>query len=134
MSNILKNADNAGTFKTLIAAVKAAGLTETLDGKGPYTVFAPNDAAFAKLPKGTVESLLADVPKLKQLLTYHVVSGDVRTADVRKLKDMKTVEGQNLHIHANGGVKVNESNVIGSDIVSDNGVIHVIDTVLTLTK
>jgi len=134
MSNILKNADNAGTFTTLIAAVKAAGLTETLDGKGPYTVFAPNDAAFAKLPKGTVESLLADVPKLKQLLTYHVVSGDVRTADVRKLKDMKTVEGQNLHIHANGGVKVNESNVIGSDIVSDNGVIHVIDTVLTLTK
>jgi uncharacterized surface protein with fasciclin (FAS1) repeats len=134
MSNILTNADNAGTFTTLIAAVKAAGLTETLDGKGPYTVFAPNDAAFAKLPKGTVESLLADVPKLKQLLTYHVVSGDVRTADVRKLKDMKTVEGQNLHIHANGGVKVNESNVIGSDIVSDNGVIHVIDTVLTLTK
>jgi len=134
MSNILTNADNAGTFTTLIAAVKAAGLTETLDGKGPYTVFAPNDAAFAKLPKGTVESLLADVPKLKQLLTYHVVSGDVRTADVRKLKDMKTVEGQNLHIHANGGVKVNESNVIGSDIVSDNGVIHVIDTVLTLPK
>ena len=134
MSNILTNADNAGTFTTLIAAVKAAGLTDTLDGKGPYTVFAPNDAAFAKLPKGTVESLLADVPKLKQLLTYHVVSGDVRTADVRKLKDMKTVEGQNLHIHANGGVKVNESNVIGSDIVSDNGVIHVIDTVLTLTK
>ena len=134
MSNILTNADNAGTFTTLIAAVKAAGLTETLDGKGPYTVFAPNDAAFAKLPKGTVESLLADVPKLKQLVTYHVVSGDVRTADVRKLKDMKTVEGQNLHIHANGGVKVNESNVIGSDIVSDNGVIHVIDTVLTLTK
>ena len=130
MSNILTNADNAGTFTTLIAAVKAAGLTDTLDGKGPYTVFAPNDAAFAKLPKGTVESLLADVPKLKQLLTYHVVSGDVRTADVRKLKDMKTVEGQNLHIHANGGVKVNESNVIGSDIVSDNGVIHVIDTVL----
>jgi len=114
--------------------VKAAGLTETLDGKGPYTVFAPNDAAFAKLPKGTVESLIADVPKLKQLLTSHIVSGDVRTADVRKLKDMKTVEGQNLHIHANGGVKVNESNVIGSDIVSDNGVIHAIDTVLTLTK
>jgi uncharacterized surface protein with fasciclin (FAS1) repeats len=134
MSTILKNADNAGTFTTLIAAVNAAGLTETLNGKGPYTVFAPNDAAFAKLPKGTVESLLADVPRLKQLLTYHVVPGDVRTADVRKLKDMKTVEGQNLHIHANGGVKVNESNVIGGDIVSDNGVIHVIDTVLTLTK
>jgi len=134
MSNILKNADNAGTFTTLIAAVKAAGLTETLDGKGPYTVFAPNDAAFAKIPKASIDALLADVPRLKRLLTYHVVPGDVRTADVRKLKDMKTVEGQNLQIHANGGVKVNEANVIGADIVSDNGVIHVIDTVLSLTK
>jgi len=134
MSNILKNADNAGTFTTLIAAVKAAGLTETLDGKGPFTVFAPNDAAFAKLPKATVDALLNDVPRLKRLLTYHVVSGDVRTADVRKLKDMKTVEGQNLRINANGGVKINDSNVVGADIVSDNGVIHVIDTVLTLAN
>jgi uncharacterized surface protein with fasciclin (FAS1) repeats len=131
MSNIVQTADKAGTFKTLLAAVKAAGLTETLEGKGPYTVFAPNDEAFAKLPKGTVESLLADIPKLKKLLTYHVVSGDVRAADVAKLHDVKTVEGGNIHIHANGGVKVNESKVIGADVVSDNGVIHVIDTVLT---
>jgi uncharacterized surface protein with fasciclin (FAS1) repeats len=134
MSNIVQTADKAGTFKTLLAAVKAAGLTETLEGKGPYTVFAPNDEAFAKLPKGTVESLLADIPKLKKLLTYHVVSGDVRAADVAKLHDVKTVEGGNLHIHANGGVKVNESKVIGADVVSDNGVIHVIDTVLTAPK
>jgi uncharacterized surface protein with fasciclin (FAS1) repeats len=134
MSNIVQTADKAGTFKTLLAAVKAAGLTETLEGKGPYTVFAPNDEAFAKLPKGTVESLLADIPKLKKLLTYHVVSGDVRAADVAKLHDVKTVEGGNLHIHANGGVKVNESKVIGADVISDNGVIHVIDTVLTAPK
>ena len=131
MSNIVQTAEKAGTFTTLLAAVKAAGLTETLEGKGPYTVFAPNDAAFAKLPKGTVESLLADIPKLKKLLTYHVVSGDVRAADVAKLHDVKTVEGGNLHIHANGGVTVNESKVVGADVVSDNGVIHVIDTVLT---
>jgi uncharacterized surface protein with fasciclin (FAS1) repeats len=131
MSNIVQTADKAGTFKTLLAAVKAAGLTETLEGKGPYTVFAPNDEAFAKLPKGTVESLLADIPKLKKLLTYHVVSGDVRASDVAKLHDVKTVEGGNIRVHANGGVKINESKVIGADVVSDNGVIHVIDTVLT---
>jgi uncharacterized surface protein with fasciclin (FAS1) repeats len=134
MSNIVQTADKAGNFKTLLAAVKAAGLTETLEGKGPYTVFAPNDEAFAKLPKGTVESLLADIPKLKKLLTYHVVSGDVRAADVAKLHDVKTVEGGNIHVHANGGVKINESKVIGADVVSDNGVIHVIDTVLTPSK
>jgi len=132
MSNIVQSADKAGTFKTLLAAVNAAGLTPTLEGKGPYTVFAPNDAAFAKLPKGTVDSLLADIPKLKKLLTYHVVSGDVRTAALAKLNDMKTVEGAQVRIHANGGVKVNDSNVIGTEVVSDNGVIHIIDTVLTL--
>jgi uncharacterized surface protein with fasciclin (FAS1) repeats len=131
MSNIVQTADKAGTFKTLLAAVKAAGLTETLEGKGPYTVFAPNDEAFAKLPKGTVESLLADIPKLKKLLTYHVVPGDVRASDVAKLHDVKTVEGGNIHVHANGGVKINDSKVIGADVVTDNGVIHVIDTVLT---
>jgi uncharacterized surface protein with fasciclin (FAS1) repeats len=131
MSNIVQTADKAGTFKTLLAAVKAAGLTETLEGKGPYTVFAPNDDAFAKLPKGTVESLLADIPKLKKLLTYHVVPGDVRASDVAKLHDVKTVEGGNIHVHANGGVKINDSKVIGADVVTDNGVIHVIDTVLT---
>jgi uncharacterized surface protein with fasciclin (FAS1) repeats len=130
MSTIVQTAEKAGTFKTLLAAVKAAGLDPTLEGKGPFTVFAPNDAAFAKLPAGTVDSLLKDIPKLKKILTYHVVSGDVRSADVAKLHNVKTVEGGELHVHANGGIKINESNVIGADIVSDNGVIHVIDTVL----
>ena len=132
MTNIIETAEKAGTFKTLLAAVNAAGLTETLEGKGPYTLFAPNDAAFEKLPKGTVDSLLKDIPKLKKMLTYHVVSGDVRAGDVAKLHDVKTVEGANLHVHANGGVKINQSNVIGADVVAGNGVIHVIDTVLTL--
>jgi len=134
MSNIVQTAEQAGTFTTLLAAVKAAGLDTTLAGAGPFTVFAPNDAAFAKLPAGTVESLLADIPKLKKILTYHVVSGDVRAADVVKLHNVKTVEGGELKIHANGGVKVNESNVIGADVVSSNGVIHVIDTVLIPTN
>jgi uncharacterized surface protein with fasciclin (FAS1) repeats len=130
MSNIVETANAAGTFKTLLAAVTAAGLAPTLEGKGPFTVFAPNDAAFEKLPKGTVESLLADLPKLKKILTYHVVSGDVTAADVRKLHDVKTVEGQSLHVHANGGVKINDSNVITADVKCDNGVIHIIDAVL----
>jgi len=134
MSTIIENANNAGTFKSLMGAVTAAGLTSTLQGKGPFTVFAPNDAAFAKLPKGTIESLLADLPRLKKVLTYHVVNGDVRSADVAKLKNVKTVEGQELHIHVNGGVKVNDANVIGADVISDNGVIHVIDTVLIPTN
>ena len=103
MSNILETASRAGTFKTLLAAVTAAGLTQTLEGKGPLTVFAPNDKAFEKLPKGTVDSLLKDIPKLKKMLTYHVVSGDVRAGDVAKLHDVKTVEGGDLRIHANGG-------------------------------
>jgi len=131
MANIVETAQNAGTFKTLVAAVTAAGLADTLASPGPFTVFAPNDEAFAKLPAGTVESLLADIPKLKKILTYHVVSGDVRSVDAAKLHEAKTVEGGNLHIHANGGgVKINESTVIAADIACDNGVIHVIDAVL----
>ena len=130
MSNIVQTAVGAGTFKTLTAAVTAAGLVDTLSGAGPFTVFAPNDEAFAKLPAGTVESLLADIPKLTKILTYHVVAGNITAADVMKLHDAKTVEGTNLHIHANGGVKINDSNVIAADIACDNGVIHVIDTVL----
>jgi uncharacterized surface protein with fasciclin (FAS1) repeats len=130
MPNIVQTAVSAGTFKTLTAAVTAAGLADTLSGKGPFTVFAPNDEAFAKLPAGTVEALLADIPKLTKILTYHVVAGNITAAEVMKLHDAKTVEGTNLHIHANGGVKANESNVIAADIACDNGVIHVIDTVL----
>jgi len=130
MATIVQTAEQAGTFKTLLAAVKAAGLDSTLAGKGPFTVFAPNDEAFAKLPKGTVESLLADIPKLTKILTYHVVAGDVRAAEVTKLHNVKTVEGGELAVNVNGGVKINDSNVLATDIVSDNGVIHVIDAVL----
>lgn len=130
MPNIVETAVSAGQFTTLVAAVKAAGLVDTLSGPGPFTVFAPNDAAFAKLPAGTVEALLADIPKLTKILTYHVVAGKVLAADVVKLSSAKTVEGSDVQIHVNGGVKVNESNVIGTDVVADNGVIHIVDSVI----
>jgi uncharacterized surface protein with fasciclin (FAS1) repeats len=130
MADIVDVAVSAGTFKTLVAAVKAAGLVETLKGKGPFTVFAPNDDAFAKLPKGTVEGLLADLPKLKSILTYHVVAGRVTAADVMKLTTAKTVQGQSVTFQTNGGVKVNGANVVTADVQADNGIIHVIDTVI----
>lgn len=130
MSDIVDTAVNAGSFSTLVAAVKAAGLEETLKGEGPFTVFAPNDEAFAKLPEGTVDSLLKDIPKLKQILTYHVVSGKVMAADVVKLKSATTVQGSDVKIDASQGVKVNDSTVTTPDVAADNGVIHIIDTVL----
>jgi uncharacterized surface protein with fasciclin (FAS1) repeats len=130
MANIVETANSAGTFKTLLAAVKAAGLSETLSGPGPFTVFAPNDAAFAKLPAGTVDGLLADIPKFKKLLTHHVVAGKVTSADVAKMTTAKSVEGSDLRIHANGGVAINDAKVIGADVNADNGVIHVLDSVI----
>ena len=130
MADIVDTAINAGSFETLVAAVKAADLVDTLKGKGPFTLFAPNDDAFAKLPKGTVDKLLKDVPKLKKILTYHVVSGKVMAADVSKMKSAKTVEGSEVKIDASKGVKVNDANVSKADVQADNGVIHVIDTVL----
>lgn len=131
MANIVDTAVQAGSFNTLVAAVKAAGLVDTLQGAGPFTVFAPTDEAFAKLPAGTVDSLLQDIPKLKQILTYHVVSGKVMAADVVKLKSATTVQGSDVKIDAsNGGVKVNDSKVSTADVAADNGVIHIIDTVL----
>ncbi|MBD2104678.1 fasciclin domain-containing protein [Leptolyngbya sp. FACHB-261] len=130
MSDIVDTAVNAGSFGTLVAAVKAAGLVETLKGSGPFTLFAPNDEAFAKLPAGTVDSLLKDIPKLKQILTYHVVSGKVMAADVVKLKSATTVQGSDVKIDASKGVKVNDSTVTTPDVAADNGVIHIIDTVL----
>jgi uncharacterized surface protein with fasciclin (FAS1) repeats len=135
LKNIVETAIEAGSFKTLVTAVKAAGLVETLSGKGPFTVFAPTDEAFAKLPKGTVEGLLKDIPKLKAVLTYHVVPGKVMAADVVKLKTAKTVQGQEIKIdaskwHLHKYVKVNDANVVKTDIVTDNGVIHVIDKVI----
>lgn len=130
MANIVDTAISAGTFTTLVAAVKAAGLADTLSGPGPFTVFAPNDAAFAKLPAGTVEGLLADIPALAKVLTYHVVAGKVMAADVVKLTKATTVQGSDIQIHVNGGVKVNEANVVATDVAADNGVIHVIDSVI----
>ena len=135
MADIVDTAVAAGSFKTLVTAVKAAGLVDTLKSKGPFTVFAPNDDAFAKLPKGTVEGLLKDIPKLKAVLTYHVVPGKVMAADVVKLKTAKTVQGQDIKIdaskwHLHKSVKINDANVIKADIVTDNGVIHVIDKVI----
>jgi uncharacterized surface protein with fasciclin (FAS1) repeats len=130
MTDIVDTAVNAGSFSTLVSAIKAAGLVETLKGAGPFTVFAPTDDAFAKLPAGTVEGLLKDLPKLKKILTYHVVSGKVMAADVVKLKSAKTVEGSDVKIDASNGVKVNASTVTTPDVAADNGVIHIIDTVL----
>ncbi len=123
----------AGGFTTLVAAVKAAGLVDTLKGPGPFTVFAPTDEAFAKLPPGTLDSLLKpeNKAKLVSILTYHVVPGTVMAADVVKLKSAKTVEGQSLMIKVvKGKVMVNNATVTKTDIVASNGVIHVIDTVL----
>jgi uncharacterized surface protein with fasciclin (FAS1) repeats len=130
MADIVDTAVNAGSFNTLVSAVKAAGLVETLKGAGPFTVFAPTDEAFAKLPAGTVEGLLKDLPKLKKILTYHVVAGKVMAADVVKLKSAKTVEGSEVKIDASSGVKINNSTVTTPDVATDNGVIHIIDTVL----
>jgi uncharacterized surface protein with fasciclin (FAS1) repeats len=131
MKDIVDTAVAAGSFETLVAAVKAAGLVETLKGEGPFTVFAPTDEAFAKLPEGTVESLLKDKEKLSAILTYHVIAGKVMAADVVKLSSAKTVQGQEVKIKVSGDkVMVDNANVIKTDIETSNGVIHVIDTVI----
>ena len=120
-----------GRFGTLVAALQAAELVETLSGPGPFTVFAPTDDAFAKLPEGTVESLLADIPALTDVLLYHVVSGDVKAADVVNLEAAATVQGAEVAITVEGNtVMVNDAQVIITDIEASNGVIHVVDTVL----
>jgi uncharacterized surface protein with fasciclin (FAS1) repeats len=135
MADIVDTAVKAGSFNTLVAAVKAAGLVDTLKGAGPFTVFAPTDEAFAKLPDGTVDALLKDIPKLKKILTYHVVSGKVKAADFSlTLKAATTVEGSDVKIDAStGSVKVNDATVSTPDVGADNGVIHIIDTVLIPT-
>ena len=135
--DIVGVAIEAGSFKTLVAALQAAGLVETLQGKGPFTVFAPTDAAFAKLPKGTVEALLADKEQLAAILTYHVVPGKVTAADVMKMGrgNPATVNGQTLAISVSGGkVYVNNATVVAADVMATNGVIHVIDTVVLPKK
>ena len=130
MANIVETAIAAGTFNTLVVAVKAAGLVETLSGPGPFTVLAPTDDAFAKLPAGTVEGLLQDIPKLTAVLTYHVLAGKFMAADVIKLASAKTVNGQSVTIATINGVMVDGATVVKTDIETDNGVIHVIDSVI----
>jgi uncharacterized surface protein with fasciclin (FAS1) repeats len=135
--NIVETAVDAGEFATLTKALGAAGLDDTLKGEGPFTVFAPTDAAFAKLPAGTLESLLKPENKdqLTAILTYHVVPGRVKAADVVKLDEAKTVNGQAVTVKTRGDtVMINDAKVTSSDIGASNGVIHVIDTVIMPPK
>jgi uncharacterized surface protein with fasciclin (FAS1) repeats len=128
--DIVDTAVAAGSFTTLAKALQAADLVDTLKGKGPFTVFAPTDAAFAKLPPGTLEALLNDKAKLAEVLTYHVVPGKVKSGDI-KPGAVKTVQGQSVQLSTKGGaVMVNDAKVIKADIVASNGVIHIIDTVI----
>ncbi len=130
LRNIVETARAAGSLTTLLAAVDAAGLGETLAGGGPFTVFAPTDAAFAQLPDGTVESLLGDPAKLAEVLTYHVVPGRVTAADAAAVPTAPTVHGDELPISVNGGIQVAGAGVVSADIEASNGLIHVIDRVL----
>lgn len=131
MKTIVQTAIDNGSFGTLVTAVQAAELVDTLNGAGPFTVFAPNDAAFAKIPKDTLSAVLADKKKLTSILTYHVLSGKVMAADAIKVNEAKTLQGGILKItHDASGVMINNAKVIAADIECSNGVIHVIDTVL----
>ncbi len=135
MGGICDTAIAAGNFKTLVAATQAAGLVETLNTKGPYTVFAPTDDAFAKLPSGTVEGLLKDIPKLTEILKYHVIEGAVPASDVVQHKNLTTLQGQDVKVdaakwHLHSSVKINDANITAADVKADNGVIHIIDKVL----
>ena len=129
-SDIVDVAASNDSFSTLVTAIKAAGLVDTLKSDGPFTVFAPTNEAFAKLPEGTLESLLADKEKLTQILTYHVVSGKVSSSQAARLTSATTVQGGNLAIDSSNGVTINGAKVVQADIEASNGVIHVIDTVL----
>lgn len=128
-ADIVDTAVAAGSFKTLVSLVQKAGLVETLKGAGPFTVFAPTDEAFAKVPKATLDMLAANPDKLKAVLTYHVVSGKVMAADV-KAGPVKTVQGTTAMLATKGGVTINKAKVVKADIACDNGVIHVIDAVI----
>lgn len=129
--DIVDTAVAAGQFKTLAAALGAAGLVETLKGAGPFTVFAPTDAAFAKLPAGTVEALLADIPALTNILLYHVAGGDLSVKELLKQGEVKTVQGTNVSVRKSGSnLIINESLVISKPVAASNGVIYIIDSVL----
>jgi uncharacterized surface protein with fasciclin (FAS1) repeats len=128
--DVVAVAQGAGSFDTLVKAIQAAGLVETLQGAGPFTVFAPTDAAFAKIPAADLEALLADKEKLRAVLTYHVVPGKVTAADVSKLKSAKTVQGGEVAIDTSDGVRIDGARVVQADVPASNGVIHVIDAVI----
>ena len=130
MADIVETAVKAGLFNTLVKAVKAADLVEFLKSPGPHTLFAPVDNAFERLPEGALDRLLEDIPKLKKILTYHLVPGDVRAEDLLEIDEAETVEGSIIAVDTTKGYKVNEAVVIQPDILTDNGVIHVIDSVL----
>ena len=131
MADIIDTAISAGSFQTLVTAIRAAGLVEILKTPGAFTVFAPNDNAFGKLPAGTIDALLKDIPKLTKVLRYHIVAGKLMAADIVKLDVVTTVEGSKLKIDPSEGyVKVNNAKVVQPDVVADNGVIHALDTVM----
>ncbi|MDF5716061.1 MAG: fasciclin domain-containing protein [Rhizonema sp. NSF051] len=131
MSDLVETAVKAGNFQTLVKVIEVTALFDLLKSPGPFTVFAPTDDAFAELPEGTLDSLLQNIPKLKRIVTYHVAFGDVRSDDLLQIEEAETVEGSVLAIEsADGKVKVNDANVLKTDILTDNGVIHVIDKVL----
>jgi len=130
MANLIETANEAGSFKSLVTAVERAGLADILKGEGPYTVLAPTDDAFNQLPEGTLDSLLQDPHKLKQVLLYHVISGDVRSDDLAEIDEAPTMEGSVIAVEQTDGVRVNEAKVLQTDILTDNGVIHAIDAVL----
>lgn len=132
MPDIVDIAVGAGSFNTLVAAVQAAGLVDTLKSPGPFTVFAPNDDAFAKLPPGTIQTLLQNIPQLTRILTYHVVSGKFSKNDLAKLDSVSSVEGSLIRIDCSDAFEVKNATVLAADIEADNGIIHVIDTVILM--
>jgi uncharacterized surface protein with fasciclin (FAS1) repeats len=132
MADIVDIAVGNDSFKTLVAAVQAAGLVETLKSPGPFTVFAPTDDAFAKLPPGTIQTLLQNIPQLARILTYHVVPGKLTQADLAKLGTVNSVEGSPIKINCADGFEVKNATVLAADILADNGVIHVIDNVILM--
>lgn len=134
MADIVDIAVGAPSFKTLVAAVQAAGLVDTLKSPGPFTVFAPTDEAFAKLPPGTIHTLLQNIPQLARILTYHVVPGRLKSADIAKLSQLTSVEGSTIRVDLSDEFEVNNATVITPDIEADNGIIHVIDNVILMGK
>lgn len=132
MPDIVDIAVNAGTFQSLVTAVKTANLVETLKSPGPFTVFAPNDEAFAKLPPGTVQTLLQNPPQLARILTYHVVSGKLTQADLEKVNSVISVEGSPISIDCSEQFEIKNASVIAADIEADNGIIHIIDNVILM--